>query len=136
METGKNIRIQILDAQEEAGAAARAVGVVRERMHDIAAIGREQGAEALLVCPAPEEFTDEGIDIVIGARFGCELDEDTIFWRQRSLSSEIRAKLRVHALVLDLDLSLDHYVKSIRGMLIRPYRDELGILGSSAPSEF
>ena len=120
------IRIQILDAKEEAGAVARAVGVVRDRVQDVAAIGRGQGAEALLVCPAPEEFRNDGIDLVIGARFGQELDDDAVFWRQRNLSREIRHELRVGALVLDLDLSLDDYVKSIEPMLAAPYRDELG----------
>jgi len=120
------IRIQILDAKEEAGPVARAVGVVRDRVQDVAAIGRGHGAEALLVCPAPEEFTSDGIDLVIGARFGRELDEDTVFWRQRSLAREIRHALRLDALVTDLDRSFDGFVKSIEPMLAAPYRDELG----------
>jgi hypothetical protein len=120
------IRIQILDAKEEAGAVARALGIARDRAQDVAAIGRGQGAEALLVCPAPEEFRSDGIELVIGARFGRELDEDTVFWRQRSLAQEIRHALRVDALVTDLDRSFDGFVKSIEPMLAVPYRDELG----------
>ena len=127
-------RIQILDAKEDAGPTARAVGAVRERVQDVAAIGRAQGAEALLVCPAPEEFRSDGIDLVIGARFGQDLDEDTVFWRQRSLAREIRHALRVDALVTDLDRSFDGFVKSIEPMLAVPYRDELGKRdGGAAP---
>jgi hypothetical protein len=107
------------------------VAVLHDQLDHFAVLGREQGAKALLVCPAAAEFVEEGIDVVIGARFGCDLDDDTVFWRQRSLSSEIGTKLKIHALVLDLDLSLDYYVKSIAEMLANPYRDELGMLGSS-----
>src|ERR1700761_2114523 len=102
MEIGKNIRIQLLAAKEEAGAVARAVGIVRDRMQDVAAIGRARGAEALLVCPAPEEFTSDRIGLVIGARFGRELDEDTVFWRQRRLARDIFHALGLEAVVLDL----------------------------------
>jgi hypothetical protein len=126
METGKNIRIQLLAAKEEAGAVARAVGVVRDRMQDVAAIGRERGAEALLVCPAPEEFTRDGIGLVIGARFGRELDEDAVFWRQRRLARDIFHALRVEAVVLDLDARFDDLLKHIEPILAFPYRDELG----------
>jgi hypothetical protein len=129
---GKQIRIQILAANESAGAGGRAIAVARERLRDVGDIGRGQGAEALLVCPAPEEFTSEGVDLVIGARFGAELDEDAVFWRQRSLAREIRHALRVDALVLDLDLSFDGFVKSIEPMLAVPYRDELGRRGDGA----
>jgi len=125
----KQIRIQILAAREGAGPGGRAVDIARDRLRDVADLGRNQGAEALLVCPAPEEFTSEGIDLVIGARFGRELDDDAVFWRQRSLAREIRHALRVDALVLDLDLSLDGFVKSIQHMLATPYRDELGRRG-------
>ena len=70
---------------------------------------------------------------MIGARFGQELDEDAVFWRQRDLTREIRHALRVKALVLDLDLSLDGYVKSIEPLLATPYRDELGRRGGFGP---
>jgi hypothetical protein len=126
METAKYIRIQILDAKEDAGAAARAVSVVRDRMQDIAALGRERGAEALLVCPAPDEFASDGIGLVIGARFGRELDEDAVFWRQRGLAKDIFHALRVEAVVLDLDAPFDDLLKHIEPMLAFPYRDELG----------
>jgi hypothetical protein len=136
METndGKDIRVQILTVNDEAGAAGRrALAVAQQCRRDIAEVGRGQGAIALLVCPAAEEFTDEGIDLVIGVRFGYEIEEDAVFWRQRSLADEIHDKLKVHALVLDLDLSLDGYVKSIEPMLATPYRDELGMLGAVVP---
>jgi hypothetical protein len=126
VDESKQIRIQILGAKEEAGAGARAVAAAREHIREVAAIGRGQGAEALLVCPAPEEFTSEGIDLVIGARFGQELDEDTVFWRQRTLAGEIDDTLRHRALVLDLDRSFDGFVKSIAPLLASPYRDEIG----------
>lgn len=124
----KQIRIQILDAKEEAGSVAGAVCAVRDRVQDLAALGREQGAVALLICPAVEAFIDEGFSVVIGARFGHELDDETVFWRQRSLADAMHDKLNVDALVLDLDLSLDGYVKSIEGMLAIPFRNELGML--------
>ena len=126
MESGKNIRIQLLSAKEEAGAVARAVDVVRDRMQDVAAIGRERGAEALLVCPAPEEFSSDGIGLVIGARFERELDEDAVFWRQRRLARDIFHALRVEAVVLDLDAPFDDLLKHIEPILAFPYRDELG----------
>jgi hypothetical protein len=126
METGKNIRIQILDAKEEAGAAARAVSLVSDRIQDVAAIGRERGAEALLVCPAPDEFAGDGFSLVIGARFRRELDEDAVFWRQRRLARDIFHALRVQAVVLDLDAPFDDFLKHIEPMLAFPYRDELG----------
>jgi hypothetical protein len=126
MEIGKNIRIQLLAAKEEAGAVARAVGIVRDRMQDVAAIGRARGAEALLVCPAPEEFASDRIGLVIGARFGRELDEDTVFWRQRRLARDIFHALGVEAVVLDLDTPFDDLLKHIEPILAFPYRDELG----------
>lgn len=127
MDEGKEIRIQILAANEEAGPAGRrALAVARECMRDIADIGHGQGAEALLLCPAPEEFRSEGIDLVVAARFGQELDEDTLFWRQHSLADEIHDALNVEALVLDLDRPLGEFLKHIEPLLASPYRDELG----------
>jgi hypothetical protein len=125
----KTIRIQILDAREEAGAGGLAVAAAREHIRELAGIGHGQGAEALLVCPAPEEFTSEGIDLVIGARFGRELDEDTVFWRQRTLAGAIGDALRHRALVLDLDRSFDGFVTSIAALLASPYHDEIGRRG-------
>ena len=50
--------------------AGRAIVVATERMREIADIARNHAAQALLVCPAPEEFTSDGnIDLIIGARF-------------------------------------------------------------------
>ena len=133
MDDSRQIRIQILAAREEASAGARAVGVARERLHDLADVGRGQGAEALLVCPAPEEFSSDGVGLVIGARFGQELDDDAAFWRQRDLTREIRHALSVKALVLDLDARLDEFLKHIEPMLVSPYRDEIGSRGGAMP---
>jgi hypothetical protein len=118
---GKTIRIQVLAAKDEAGPGGRAVGMARERIGEIADIARGQGAEALVVCPAPEEFASDGIELVIGARFAPELDEDAVFWRERRFAREIFEALQVHVLVLDLDRSLDGFVKSIEPMLEAPY---------------
>ena len=131
METGKNIRIQLLAAKEDAETGA--VRIVRKRLDELAEIAGGQGAEALLICPAAEEFTDDGIDLVIGARFGAELDKDAVFWRQHKLADEIHHRLRLEALVLDLDRSFDGYLKSIEPMLATPYRDELGARGGAGP---
>jgi hypothetical protein len=122
----KQIRIQILDPKQEASDAARSIGMMRSHAQDIATIGRGQGAEALLVCPAPEELADEGIDVVIAARFGDALDENALFWWQHSLADEFHHALSVEALVLDLDNSLDELLNHIEPLLAGPYRDELG----------
>jgi hypothetical protein len=132
-EDGKQIRIQILATKDATGPAGRAVAAANGRMQELADIGRAQGAEALLVCPAPEEFSSEGIDLVIGARFGQELDDDAAFWRQRDLTREIRHALSVKALVLDLDARLDEFLKHIEPMLVSPYRDEIGSRGGAMP---
>ena len=104
----------------------RALAVVQESQWDIAEIGRELGAEALLLCPAPEELRSDGIDLVVAARFGQELDEDALFWRQHSLADEICHALKVEALVLDLDRPLGDFLNHIEPLLASPYRDELG----------
>lgn len=126
---GKQMRIQILATKEGIGSAGRAVAVTRERTRELADIGRGQGAEALLICPATEEITGEGFDLVIGARFRPGLDEDAVFWRQHRIADEIHHALKVEALVLDLDVSLGGFVKGIEWIVASPYRDELGIRG-------
>jgi hypothetical protein len=126
MDDSKQIRIQILAAKEEAGRVGWALAVTRERLGDVADIGRGQGAEALLVCPAPEELVGEGIDVVVAARFGEEIDKEALFWRQHSLADEFHHALKVEALVLDLDSPLDEFLWNIEPMLASPYRDELG----------
>jgi hypothetical protein len=120
------IRIQILAAKEEAGAAARAIADAQQRMEEITEIARRQEAEALLVCPAPEEISEEGVNLVVYARFPETLDEDTVFWRQRSLCNEFHHTLRLEALVLDLDSAREDFLKHIAPMLASPYRDEIG----------
>jgi hypothetical protein len=122
----RQVSIQILAVKEGASQGSRALAVARECLPEIAAMGRELGAEALLVCPAPEEFASEGIDLVVAARFGQELDEDTLFWRQHRLADEIRHALKVEALVLDLDRPLGDFLNHIEPLLASPYRDELG----------
>lgn len=120
------IRIQILAANEEAGATGRsAFAAAHECMRDIVEIGDGQGVEALLLCPAPEVLRSEGIDLVVAARFGQELDEDTLFWGQHSLADEIRHVLNVDAVVLDLDRPLDDFLNHVEPLLASPYRDEL-----------
>lgn len=131
METGKNIPIQLLAAKEDPETGA--IRVLRKRLDELTEIACNLGAEALLVCPAAEGLSSEGIDLVIGARFGAELDGDAVFWQQHKLAEEIHHRLQLEALVLDLDLSFDGYVKSIEPMLAMPYRDELGERGAAGP---
>src|ERR1700761_1781013 len=122
----KPIRIQILAAKDEAGPAARAVAVAQQRVEKIAEIARRQEAEALLVCPAPEEISDEGVKLIVYARFREELDEDTVFWRQGSLCNEFHHALRLETLVLDLDTPPRTFLKHLEPLLAAPYRDEIG----------
>jgi HPt (histidine-containing phosphotransfer) domain-containing protein len=124
-----SIRIQILAAKEPESTAGRAVATARERLTTVAGIGRAQGAQALLVCPAPEEFVEDGIDLVIAARFEQEFDEDALFSRQLDLSNELSDALRVEAIVLDLDRPLDRFLSYIEPLLASPYRDEIGRFG-------
>jgi hypothetical protein len=128
-DTRTQLSIQILATKDAAGPVGHALAVVRERERDFAAIGRQQGAEALLVCPAPEGLSSDGIDVVVAARFGHELDEDAVFWRQRDLTREIRHALRVKALVFDLDAPLGDFLKHMEPILATPYRDEIGPRG-------
>ena len=79
MNANQPIRIQILAANDQAGRGSLAVGLVRQHLPHIADIAQKKGAEAMLVCPAPEEFVNEGIDIVVAARFGRELAQDVLF---------------------------------------------------------
>jgi len=124
-EDEKQIRIQILAAREETSPAGRAVAVAQARMPELVAVGRSEGAEALLVCPAPEGLVDEGIDMVVAARFGNELDEEDVFWRQQQLAERLHHELELKALVVSLDGSLG-FVRHIEPMLAVPYRDEIG----------
>jgi hypothetical protein len=128
----KPIRIQILAAKEDAGPAAHAISDAQQRMAEITDIARRQGAEALLVCPAPEEISEDGFNLIIYARFKEELDEDTVFWRQRSLGNEFRRGLHLAALVLDLDTPRADFLNHIEPLLAAPYRDEIGGRGGEA----
>jgi hypothetical protein len=124
-ENEQRIRIQILAAKEEASPAGRAVAVARARMPELVAVGRSEGVEALLVCPAPDGVVDEGVDMVIAARFGEEFGEEDVFWRQHQLAERLHHELQLKALVVSLDGSLG-FVKRIEGLLAVPYRDEIG----------
>jgi hypothetical protein len=126
MNANQPIRIQILATNEQAGRSGLAVGIVSQHLPHIADIAQKKGAEAMLVCPAPEEFVNEGVDIVVAARFGRELAEDVVFWRQHSLADAIHHELQVAAVVIDLDGPLDGFLKHIEPLLASPYRDELG----------
>jgi hypothetical protein len=128
----KPVRIQILAVKEEAGAAARAVAVARQRLTEIAEIARRQEAEALLVCPAPEEISGEAVDLVVYVRFAETLDEEAVFWRRWDLCNEVRHALRLKALVLDLDSPRADFLNYIEPMLAAPYRDEIGGRGAVA----
>jgi len=128
-----SIRIQILAAKEPESTAGRAVAAAQDRLAEVAGIGRAQGAQALLVCPAPEEFVEDGVDLVIAARFEQEFDEDTLLSRQLDLSNELSDLLRVEAIVLDLDRPLDRFLSYIEPLLASPYRDEIGRLGGGIP---
>jgi hypothetical protein len=126
MNANEPIRIQILAANEHAGRSGLAVGLVRQHLPQIADIAQSKGAEAMLVCPAPEAYASEGIDVVVAARFERDLAQDVLFWRQHSLADAIHHKLQVAAVVIDLDGPLDGFLKHIEPLLASPYRDALG----------
>ena len=127
------IPIQILAAKEGASPAGRAVAIAREHLPLIADVARAQRAEALLICPAPDEYVDDGFNLVIAARFGKELDEDAVFWQQLALSNAIHAALRVESTVLNFDGPIEGLLKSIAPLLACPYRDEIGRRGAAGP---
>ena len=118
--------IQILAATKDAGLAGHAIAAMRDHLPLVTETARKLGAEALLVCPAPETFVSEGSEIVIAARFGQDLDDDTVFWRQRGLAGEIYDALRVRAVVVDFDSPLSDFLRYIDPLLAVPYRDEIG----------
>jgi hypothetical protein len=126
MNATQPIRIQILAANDQAGRGSLAVGLVRQHLPQITDIAQSKGAKAMLVCPAPEAYASEGIDIVVAARFGRELAQDVVFWRQHSLADAIHHELQISAVVIDLDGPLDGFLKHIEPLLASPYRDELG----------
>jgi hypothetical protein len=129
-EKSKQVRIQILAAREETGRIGRAIAAIGRRGDDFAAVAGSLGAEAVLVCPAPEELAGEGVDIVVAARFAEELDEETVYERQLQLMQGIHHVLRVEAVVVDLDTPLNEFLEHIEPMLAAPYRNELGSRGS------
>jgi hypothetical protein len=97
MNATQPIRIQILAANDQAGRGNLAVGLVRQHLLQITDIAQSKGAEAMLVCPAPEAYASEGIDIVVAARFGRELAQDVLFWQQHSLADAIHHELQISA---------------------------------------
>src|SRR5262249_55627491 len=124
MDQTKQIRIQILTAREEMGRVGRAIAAISGRGDEFSAVAGSLGAEAVLVCPAPEELAGEGVDIVVAVRFAEELDEETARERQLQLMQDIHHVLRVEAVVVDLDTPLDEFLKHIEPMLAAPYRNE------------
>jgi len=131
MDESKQTRIQILAAREETGRVGRAIAAIGRCGDDFAAVASSLGAEAVLVCPAPEELAGEGVDIVVAARFAEGLDEETVFERQLQLMQDIHHVLRVEAVVVDLDTPLDEFLEHIEPMLAVPYRNELGSRGTA-----
>jgi hypothetical protein len=131
MEESKQVRIQILPAREETGRVGRAITTIGRCRDEFAAVAGSLGAEAVLVCPAPEELAGEGVDIVVAARFAKELDEETVFERQLQLMQDMHHVLRVEAVVMDLDTPLDKFLEHIGPMLAAPYRNELGRRGTA-----
>lgn len=119
------IPIQILTAKEEAGATAHAVTVAHKNRVRLAAVAREHGAEALLVCPAPEGFVEDGFNLTVAMRFEEGLDEETVVCRQLDLAVAIDRALRLRTVSLDLD-KLGGFLRHIAPMLAAPYRDEIG----------
>jgi hypothetical protein len=131
MDDRRQTRIQILAAREETGRVGRAVAAISRCAEDFAAVAGERGAEAVLVCPAPEGLAGEGVDVVVAARFAEDLDEDAVFWRQLKLMQDIHDLLQLQAAVVDLDSPLDGFLNHIGPILAAPYRDELGSRGST-----
>ena len=97
------VRIQILAVKEEAGVTAHAVAAAEKGRTELTEIAGRHGAEALLVCPAPDGFVEDGFDLVVAARFGEPLDEEASVMRELDLSAAISHALRVRAVTLDLD---------------------------------
>jgi hypothetical protein len=125
-EESKQVRIQILAPREETGRVGRAIAAIGRCRDEFAAVAGSLGAEAVLVCPAPEESAEEGIDIVVAARFAEELDEETIHELQLQLMQDVHDVLGVEAVVVDLDTPLEDLLEHIEPMLAAPYRNELG----------
>jgi len=119
------IPIQILAAKDDAGATAHAVTVAHKNRVQLAEVAREHGAEALLVCPAPEGFMEDGFNLAVAMRFEEALDEETVVSRQLDLAIAIDRALRIRTVSLDLD-NLGGFLRHIAPLLAAPYRDEIG----------
>jgi hypothetical protein len=124
------VRIQILAVKEEAGATASAVAAAEKGRPELAEIAHEHGAEALLVCPAPDGFVEDGFNLVVASRFGEPLDEEAAVLRRLDLSTAIDRALHVRTVTFDLDEPLSGFLAYIDPMLISPYRDEIGLRSS------
>jgi hypothetical protein len=120
---------RILAAKEGAGRVGHAIAAIARCEADFAAVAAEIGAEAALVCPAPDGLASEGVDVVVAA-LPEDLEENAVFWRQLRLMQDIYDLLQVQAAVVDLDSWLDGFLKHIEPLLAAPYRDELGSRGS------
>jgi hypothetical protein len=128
------IRIQILTPKEEADATAQAVAIARRNHSQLTEVARQHRAEALLVCPAPEGFVEDGFNLAVAMRFEEELDEETAVFRQTDLAIAINRALGVRTVSLDLD-NLGGFLRYIAPLLAAPYRDEIGPRRSPAYPE-
>jgi len=124
------IQIQILAAKEEAGATAHAVATALEHHKQLAEVARQHGAEALLVCPAPEGYVEDGFNLVVAIRFEEELDEETALVRRTDLAVSMKHVLGVRTGSLDID-NLGGFLRHIAPLLATPYRNEIGPRRSS-----
>jgi hypothetical protein len=129
-----SVRIQILSVKEEVGATAHAVAAAEKGRAQIAEIARQHGAEALLICPAPDGCVEDGFNLVVAARLGKQLDEDATVLRKLDLSIAINHALHVRAVTLDLDRPLGRFLDYIGPMLVSPYRDEIGLRSPGRPA--
>jgi hypothetical protein len=121
-----SVRVQILAVREESGETARAVAAAENARAELTEIARQHGASALLVCPAPDGFVEDGFNLVVAARFAEPLDEEESVMRELDLSLAISRALQVRAVTLDLDGRLGRFLDYIDPMLVSPYRDEIG----------
>jgi hypothetical protein len=120
------IPIQILAVNEEAGAIACAVSAAEKGRAQLAQIARLHGAEALLVCPAPNGYVEDGFNLVVASRFAEEPDEEAALLRRLDLSRAIERALKVRVVTFDLNEPLGGFLAYIDPMLAAPYRDEIG----------
>jgi hypothetical protein len=120
------VRLQILAVKKEAGPTAHAVAAAEKGRAQLDEIARRHGAQALLVCPAPDGYVEDGFNLVVAARFAEQLDEDATVLRKLDLSRAIDRALHVRTITFNLDEPLGGFLSYIDPMLAAPYRDEIG----------